>query len=93
MTYYHTQFLSECSLTTPDILPSTISSHCPEADGLYPVHNDCSAFYLCSDGKEHLVHCPPGLHYSEAYEICEAPCSALCNRSLGMYKRNSVTQN
>lgn len=72
----------DCTPTTPRTPSSTFSPYCLQPEGIYPVDGDCTAFYLCSNGKDYLIHCPPGLHYSKMHEICENPCVARCNSSI-----------
>ncbi|KAF8789910.1 Peritrophin-1 like protein [Argiope bruennichi] len=71
--------------------------HCPRPNGLFPVAGECGAYNLCSKGRAHLLHCPPGFHYSSKDETCETPCSAQCDKSVdctllnsGKSKRNLV---
>ncbi|CAL1291488.1 unnamed protein product [Larinioides sclopetarius] len=58
------------------------STGCTKPNGLFPANDDCSAFYLCTKGRPHLLHCPPGLHYSSKDETCETPCNAQCDKNI-----------
>ncbi|GFU13731.1 chondroitin proteoglycan 2 [Nephila pilipes] len=56
--------------------------HCPRPNGLFPAPQSCSSYYLCSRANEHLLFCPPGLHYNTVRETCETPCEAQCDKSI-----------
>lgn len=84
--------IADCSTTSSSVLPSSSSEStiCVEQDGFYPSLNDCTSYYVCTNGQPELVKCPTGLHYSVKYEVCEDPCDAKCNLSLG--KKPSLLQ-
>ncbi|XP_035223247.1 fibrillin-3-like isoform X2 [Stegodyphus dumicola] len=70
------------SSSTTFIISTTISPNCLQPDGLFPVENDCTSFYQCSNGRAHKVQCPRGLHFSPEYQICEHPCEAKCDNTI-----------
>ncbi|GFU97803.1 chondroitin proteoglycan 2 [Trichonephila clavipes] len=71
----------DCVATVPSAGVSD-SSICIEDEGLYPVKNDCSAFYQCTEGNAYFVRCPDGLHFNAEYGVCELPCDAKCDLQL-----------
>ncbi|PRD27238.1 UNVERIFIED_CONTAM: hypothetical protein NCL1_35924 [Trichonephila clavipes] len=71
----------DCVATVPPPGVSD-SSICIEDEGLYPVKNDCSAFYQCTEGNAYFVRCPDGLHFNAEYGVCELPCDAKCDLQL-----------
>ncbi|GIX70893.1 chondroitin proteoglycan 2 [Caerostris extrusa] len=65
--------------------------HCPGPDGLFPALESCDEYYLCYKGKEYLLRCPPGLHFSISDGSCSIPCDAQCDTSLDCPEPNVAT--
>ena len=85
-------FVADCDLSssssitlssTTTTTTTTTSPFCLERNGLFPNEANCSSFYQCSEGKAHLVACPPGLHFSDKHKTCEYPCDAKCDSTMG----------
>lgn len=74
---------SSTSTTPATTSTSTPSPFCPERNGYFPNEDNCASFYQCSEGKAHLVECPAGLHFSAVHKVCEYPCDAKCDSTLG----------
>jgi hypothetical protein len=56
---------------------------CPEVDPLDHTVilaniNDCSSYFMCSDGVPILQKCPEGLHFNPNLNVCEWPADAGC---------------
>ncbi|XP_063238755.1 sushi, von Willebrand factor type A, EGF and pentraxin domain-containing protein 1-like [Bacillus rossius redtenbacheri] len=43
-----------------------------------PHQADCGLFYSCSWGRPVLMHCPAGLHFNPALQVCDWPWRAAC---------------
>ncbi|XP_043210478.1 chondroitin proteoglycan 2-like [Amphibalanus amphitrite] len=60
---------------------------CPERDGANPVFlpnpQDCSTFYLCSNGVPYLQHCPEGLEFNSRTNTCDFSWHAGCQEING----------
>ncbi|VDD87424.1 unnamed protein product [Enterobius vermicularis] len=50
---------------------------CP-GDGLYADPTNCNRFYQCTFGQSYLLSCPPGLHFSPLYKVCDFAGNVSC---------------
>ena len=51
---------------------------CPEESGTFPDPEDCSKFYVCSNGVVHQQSCPSGLRFSSSGLFCDWPDNVVC---------------
>lgn len=50
---------------------------------VYSIPGNCSAFIECSSGRPYVQTCAPGMHFNEKMQMCDTPCNARCDESLG----------
>ncbi|XP_076315203.1 uncharacterized protein LOC143227818 isoform X3 [Tachypleus tridentatus] len=55
---------------------------CPTPNGMFKNDENCSTFWICSNGIGTLHNCPAGLHWSHVLKRCEWPCVAQCDSSI-----------
>jgi hypothetical protein len=63
--------------------------YCPPVDPLgytvlLPNPDDCSSFFMCSNGVPILQKCPGGLHFNANLNVCDFIGSAGCNPTPGV---------
>ncbi|XP_046641505.1 probable endochitinase [Daphnia pulicaria] len=78
----------ETSWASTDVDPSTISTDTRPStvtigpdicanessdDYIFPNPEDCTTFYLCSNGTPYFYNCPSGLVYNDAINQCDYP--------------------
>lgn len=44
----------------------------------FPDPTDCTKYYQCSNGNVVGNHCPPGLEFNSAFQVCDSPEEAKC---------------
>ncbi|PLN84997.1 hypothetical protein BDW42DRAFT_161411 [Aspergillus taichungensis] len=59
-------------------------TECPAVDPelrniLLPDPESCSRFFLCSRGEKIQMYCPPLLHFSVRWNVCQFPDEAGCS--------------
>ncbi|EFX82205.1 hypothetical protein DAPPUDRAFT_316840 [Daphnia pulex] len=65
--------------TSTDTRPSTVTmgpdicANESSDDYIFPNPEDCTTFYLCSNGTPYLYNCPSGLVYNDAIIQCDYP--------------------
>ncbi|GBM39371.1 hypothetical protein AVEN_55118-1, partial [Araneus ventricosus] len=63
---------------------------CAESDGLLPAEGDCSSYYQSAEGHAYFVKCPDGSHFNAEYGVCEPPCDAGCDPTIGKKQSDST---
>uniref|UniRef100_A0A182SDP5 Chitin-binding type-2 domain-containing protein n=1 Tax=Anopheles maculatus TaxID=74869 RepID=A0A182SDP5_9DIPT len=52
---------------------------CTGPDQTFPHENDCTQYYICSDGNKYQLSCFNGQHFSPVTLRCEPPETAQCD--------------
>ncbi|XP_013774373.1 uncharacterized protein LOC106459308 [Limulus polyphemus] len=64
---------------------------CPTPNGMFKNDENCSTFWICSNGIGSLYSCPAGLHWSHTLKRCEWPCVAQCDSSIPVCPPTTTT--
>jgi len=53
----------------------------PDNVQLFPNEDNCSEYFICSNGILHLFHCRSGQHFNRLMNFCDFPTSAGCDET------------